>query len=364
MTMMRNRFTIKLLTVVGLLITLTVGGLPSAQVDAQGDIRLRQPFDGTRRLTAYVDHRSLNYTQDGNVVVYKGEERLNCPDCGEAWTDQGPYCYDGHAGIDYALYLEPVLAAALGTVTFAGSLGGTAGNAVIIDHGNGYETRYYHLNSFSVNANDGVTAGQQIAVSGNSGTGMPYHLHFEVRHNGQRTDPFGWRGDWTDPLPGGPAICLWGDGQCSEVIVEDGSNRFWEYGSGWLWDCRGNSWTMRYVTNKRTGTAYRYARWRPDLPYAGPYSVYAFVPAVHATTTNAEYVVHDKDGDHTVPISQLSYSDGWVYLGSYDFWDGILGHVYLNEMTGENDGTTDVCFDSVKFRQFHVYIPAVLKNYP
>jgi hypothetical protein len=94
--MMHNRFTIKLLTVVGLLITLTVGGLPSAKVDAQGGVRLRQPFNGTRRLTAYVDHRSPNYTQDGNVVVYTGEERLNCPDCGEAWTDQGPFG-NGHA---------------------------------------------------------------------------------------------------------------------------------------------------------------------------------------------------------------------------------------------------------------------------
>jgi len=358
--MMKRRCTHKLLVVAGLLVTIAVSGFLGTKTEAQGGIRLRLPFEGTRRLTAYVDHRLPNYTHDGNVVVYNGEERLDCPDCGEAWTSQGPYCYDGHGGTDYALYLEPVLAAAPGTVTFAGSLGGTIGNAVIIDQGNGYETRYYHLNSWSVSQNNVVVAGQQIGVSGNSGN-QSYHLHFEVRHNGQRTDPFGWRGDWTDPLSGGPAICLWGDGQCSEIVVEDEGDWFYKYGTGWDWDCYGNSWTLRRVANKNTSES-AYARWRSDLPYEGPYAVLAFVPAVHATTTNAEYVIYDRDGYHTVTVNQLSYSDEWVSLGTYDFWDGILGYVYLDNATGETTGSTEMCFDSIKFRQFRVYLPVVMKS--
>jgi murein DD-endopeptidase MepM/ murein hydrolase activator NlpD len=362
--MMQNGHALKLLAVGGLLVTLAASAFPCAKVGAQGGIRLRQPFGGTKRLTAYVDHRSPDYTEDGNVVVYMGEERFDCPDCGETWTNQGPYCYDGHAGTDYSLYLEPVLAAASGEVTFRGWRGRYTGYSIRVDHGNGYETWYSHLDSFSVSLHAEVVVGRQVGISGNSGEDQPYHLHFEVHHNGDPTDPFGWRGDWSDPLHGGPAICLWADGQCSEIVVEDESDWFYKYGSGWQWDCRGNSWTMRYVSNERDGTPYTYARWRPDLPYAGPYAVFAFVPAVHATTTNAEYTVHDKDGDHTISINQLSYSDEWVYLGSYDFWDSILGYVYLNNVTGENDDTTDVCFDTVKFRQFRTYMPLALKNYP
>jgi murein DD-endopeptidase MepM/ murein hydrolase activator NlpD len=354
----------RLLSIAILVIALAVSGLLGSDVEAQGGIRLRQPFAGTYRLTAYVDHRSPDYTYDGNVVVYNGEERLDCPDCGEAWTNQGPYCYDGHNATDYALPGNtPVLAAASGRVTFRGWRSTYYGNSIRIDHGNGYETWYSHLDAFSVNLNDVVAAGQQIGLSGNTGQNQPYHLHFEVRHGGNVTDPFGWRGNWSDPLPSGPAICLWGDGQCSEIVVEDESDWFYKYGTGWDWDCHGNGRTMRRVANRQTSES-AYARWRPDLPYTGPYAVFAFVPAVHATTTNARYIVHDRAGDHPVSINQLSYSDEWVYLGSYDFWDGILGYVYLDNATGEANGSSEVCFDTIKFRQFRVYIPIALKNYP
>lgn len=359
---MRHAYLLRFLSIAILAIVLAISGLFGSEAEAQGGIRLRQPFAGTYRLTAYVDHRSPNYTYDGNVVVYNGEERLNCPDCGEAWTSQGPYCYDGHDGTDYALPCgTPVLAAAADTVTF---VGWEYGYTIKIDHGNGYSTWYAHLqpNSFLVSVGEEVTSGQQIALSGTSGTGA-CHLHFGIYHSGAPTDPFGWRGNWSDPLSDGPAICLWGDSQCFEVVVEDESDWFYKYGTGWDWDCHGNGWTMRRVANRQTSES-AYARWRPDLPHTGPYAVFAFVPAVHATTTNAKYIVHDRDGDHPVSISQLSYSDEWVYLGSYNFWKGILGYVYLDNATGEDNGSREVCFDSIKFRQFRVYIPIALKNYP
>jgi hypothetical protein len=266
---------------------------------------------------------------------------------------------------------QPVLAAASGTVSLAQDQGGTIGNAVYIDHGNSYQTRYYHLDDFSVNVNDEVSAGQQIGVSGNSGLNMPWHLHFEVRHENFVTDPFGWRGDWADPLPNGPAVCLWGDGQCTATIIEDKSNWYYDYGTGWNWECNGNSWTLRYVPNRST-SQYAYARWRPDLPYDGPYAVYAFVPdgyragTDYCTTTNAEYTITGlRSGpDDTVVINHTNYSDEWVHLGSYDFWDGIIGAVKLSDETGEANGTTRVCFDSIKFQQFRTYLPLVLRNYP
>jgi hypothetical protein len=60
----------RLLSIAILVIALAVSGLLGSDVEAQGGIRLRQPFAGTYRLTAYVDHRSPDYTYDGNVVVY------------------------------------------------------------------------------------------------------------------------------------------------------------------------------------------------------------------------------------------------------------------------------------------------------
>ncbi len=75
---MRHVFRLMFLSSAILAIALVCSGLFGSKVEAQGSIRLRQPFAGTYRLTAYVDHRSPNYTYDGKVVVYNGEERLNC----------------------------------------------------------------------------------------------------------------------------------------------------------------------------------------------------------------------------------------------------------------------------------------------
>jgi murein DD-endopeptidase MepM/ murein hydrolase activator NlpD len=53
---------------------------------------------------------------------------------------------------------------------------------LIIDHGKGYETRYLHLDSFSVKAGDKVRKGQYIGLSGTRNNAAP-HLHFEIRKN-------------------------------------------------------------------------------------------------------------------------------------------------------------------------------------
>jgi hypothetical protein len=345
------------------LIIMILSYLSHHQAMAQGGLNLRLPFSGTHRLTAYVDHRSPTYGNDtySNIVVYNGEDRIPCADCGQAWTTQGPYCYNGHDGTDYSLDCgTSVLAAADGTVAFIGT---EYGNTIKIDHENGYRTWYAHLtsNSYTVNVGDKVVAGQQIATSGSSGT-TACHLHFGVYRNGNVTDPFGWRGDYEDPLAEN-AICLWGDGQCSEIVIEDESDWFYKYGTGWDWDCHGNGWTLRRVPN-RSASENAYAHWRPDLPYAGPYAVFVFIPADHATTTNATYIIHDKNGDHTVSINQHDHPNEWVSLGTYDFWEGITGYIHMGDATGEADGSTEVCFDSIKFRQFHIYLPIILKNYP
>jgi hypothetical protein len=336
--------------------------LVAAKTQAQGVTRFRLPFDGTYRITAYFDHKYPTYGQDSYepIVVYTGEDRKTCPEAYESWTTQGPYCYDGHDGVDYSMCNVPVLAAAAGTVI---SDGYAYGLTVKIEHAGGYVTWYSHLASESVTPGDRVSAGELIGVAGSTGT-QACHLHFSVWLSSQRTDPYGWRGDYADPLPGGPAQCLWNDGQCTAVVVEDESEWFYRYGNGWEWFHRGWGWTMRYSANEQGGSAEREARWRPHLIHGGPYSVYAFIPAQNATTSNAQYIVNDKYGSHQVSLNQNAYSDEWVSLGSYDFWDdSISGWVQLESVTGETSGSRDVGFDAVKFQQYRIYVPTGLNNY-
>ena len=65
------------------------------------------------------------------------------------------------------------------------------GNMVKIDHGNGYQTRYLHLEYGSVNVSVGerVSKGQTIGYMGNTGYSFGGHLHFEVWRDGNRIDP-------------------------------------------------------------------------------------------------------------------------------------------------------------------------------
>lgn len=322
---------------------------------AQGNPKFQLPFNGSRRLTANVDHNTP-FVSDDRILVYNGEEY---DDCSSGGNFTSPYCYDGHEGTDYSLYFELVLAAESGHVTFKGTGPGTSGRVIHIDHGNGYESRYLHLNSWLVNVGDEVVAGQPIAISGDSGIPGVYHLHFEVRHNGNIVDPFGWSGAGNDPLPSG-GICLWGDGQCFDITIEDGSYRFYEYGSTWNWSTFGNSWTQHYIPNTKN-TVSSHARYRPDLPHSGIYAVYAWIPSNYATTNNPNYVIVSGNSSYQGFTSQQAYSDQWISLGSYYFWKGTSGYVSLTSKTGETDGSTWVGFDSIRFRQYRTYIPMVVK---
>lgn len=76
-----------------------------------------------------------------------------------------------------------------GTVKSAGWQGGY-GNTVVVDHGNGYETRYSHLDSLDVKKGDKVFQGDPLGSVGNTGLkGMGYHLDFGVKKDGKTIDP-------------------------------------------------------------------------------------------------------------------------------------------------------------------------------
>ncbi|MCL4416788.1 MAG: peptidoglycan DD-metalloendopeptidase family protein [Actinobacteria bacterium] len=94
-----------------------------------------------------------------------------------------------HNGMDiYAPLGTPVIAADSGQILKAGYDGGY-GYSILLYHGGGVATVYAHLSGFNVNAGQFVEKGQIIGYVGNTGFTTGYHLHFEVRINGQSRNP-------------------------------------------------------------------------------------------------------------------------------------------------------------------------------
>lgn len=94
-----------------------------------------------------------------------------------------------HKGNDYAAPTgTPTYAAAAGTVITAG-WSNSAGNWVVISHGNGLVTKYMHHSSICVSAGQRVAKGQQIGYVGSTGYSTGAHLHFQVELNGTPVNP-------------------------------------------------------------------------------------------------------------------------------------------------------------------------------
>jgi lipoprotein NlpD len=83
---------------------------------------------------------------------------------------------------------DPVYAAADGTVIYASNGLAEYGNLILIQHSNGYITAYAHNQRLLVQEKAKVTAGQQVAEMGSSGTNRVM-LEFQVRLNGKPMDP-------------------------------------------------------------------------------------------------------------------------------------------------------------------------------
>lgn len=98
-----------------------------------------------------------------------------------------------HPGIDIDQFPDggnPVVAAAAGTVTFAGGDPCCSyGLYVIVKHAEGYSTLYAHLASIAVSVGQVVARGTVLGRSGNTGFSTGPHLHFEIRKDDVPVDP-------------------------------------------------------------------------------------------------------------------------------------------------------------------------------
>jgi murein DD-endopeptidase MepM/ murein hydrolase activator NlpD len=94
-----------------------------------------------------------------------------------------------HQGIDFrAPRGSKVVATADGVVAFAGR-SGDYGRMVVLDHGNGWETRYAHLHRIKVEKGDRIRRDRTLGTVGHSGNADGDHLHYEVRRDGVPIDP-------------------------------------------------------------------------------------------------------------------------------------------------------------------------------
>ena len=118
--------------------------------------------------------------------------------------------YDGveaqgwHHGHDIAAqHGDPIVAPAPGTVVWTGEVI-LHGIGVIIDHGAGVYSGYWHMSLIAVREGMEVAAGDWIGNIGTTGLSTGPHLHWEVIIQGVDVDPVQWLGEEQPPLPPAP----------------------------------------------------------------------------------------------------------------------------------------------------------------
>ena len=159
----------------------------------QMEAMLDQELADADRLTTEIQRLQGNGTSDRKLV-------MTWPTPGYGWITSpfgiraDPFLGTRrmHTGVDIgAPYGAKIVAAESGAVLLAQWYGGY-GNAIVIDHGNKISTLYGHSSKILVKAGQEVVRGQTIAYVGSTGLSTGPHLHFEVRRNGQVTNPLDW----------------------------------------------------------------------------------------------------------------------------------------------------------------------------
>jgi len=98
-----------------------------------------------------------------------------------------------HSGLDFAVPQgTPVLAPCAGRVAMARDTFIRQGTFVMLDHGAGLKTLYYHLSRRSVDEGEEVAAGDTLGFVGSSGLATGPHLHMSVYVHGIPVDPLCW----------------------------------------------------------------------------------------------------------------------------------------------------------------------------
>jgi murein DD-endopeptidase MepM/ murein hydrolase activator NlpD len=117
------------------------------------------------------------------VMGYFGQRR--------SYNDGALYYY--HTGLDFGVCAQNlnIYAPAAGKVVLAEEMT-VRGKAVLIDHGWGIFSGYWHLAEFNVQVGDSVQTGDLLGLIGNTGRSAGPHLHFEINISGIPVNPEQW----------------------------------------------------------------------------------------------------------------------------------------------------------------------------
>jgi murein DD-endopeptidase MepM/ murein hydrolase activator NlpD len=376
---------------------------------------LYPPYPGTASQESIFDHSTPNYTFDNRIVVFTGDEaRKNCPSpaphgtpppqpgvcnagAGAYWSySLGAWLYyDGHDGVDYGISYRPVYAAAdADQIIYAGWWDPqnhkiNLGIYVRLHHPNGYNTYYGHMSSVAVQSCSTVGCtfvphGEMLGISGTTGNSSGPHLHLLVRNPANKSvDPYGWQGSGTDPWVNNQKESLWvafpslvsstdriyPSGAALDyprtpstgLIVDDGSPGFDETPDECWNDIAAGSaqgGVMRF-SKPRTTAPTCTAQWIfPTGSGLGNYAVYVHIPAIRATTEGAIYTIRHAGESDQVVVNQAVFpniyyvTDGWVYVGKYNFNGAGDEYVELTNRTQDEAATIAdlyVGVDAVRF---------------
>lgn len=129
--------------------------------------------------------------QDAFGLPLSGEQTVTAPFGIRRSYNTGP-ASDFHGGVDFsAPEGTPVYCPAAGRVVLAEALQ-VRGNAVIVDHGRGVMSGYWHLSQVNVVVGQEVARGNVLGWVGNTGLSTGAHLHWEMRVMGIQVDPLQW----------------------------------------------------------------------------------------------------------------------------------------------------------------------------
>nr|WP_161593690.1 M23 family metallopeptidase [Parerythrobacter lutipelagi] len=96
----------------------------------------------------------------------------------------------GHEGIDLAAKTgDMVRASSSGTVVYAQQDSGRFGRLIVLDHGNGWRTRYGHLSRITVKLGDVVKTGERLGLAGSGGVATRPEVHFDILKDNVPVDP-------------------------------------------------------------------------------------------------------------------------------------------------------------------------------
>ncbi|HUF00250.1 MAG TPA: hypothetical protein VMN99_13410, partial [Anaerolineales bacterium] len=210
------------------------------------------------------------------------------------------------------------------------------------------------------------------------------HLHLLVRNPANRSvDPYGWRGTGSDPwvhnqreslwvtypslrysgaqiYPSGPAL-EYPRTPSTGILVDDGTLGFDEtpdecWNDIALGSAQGG--IMRYARARTTAPTCT-AQWMfPRGSSVGMYAVYVRIPAIRATTEGAIYTVRHAGESDQVVVNQVVFpniyyvTDGWLYIGKYNFTGAGNEYIELTNRTQDEAATIANLFvgvDAVRF---------------